>query len=347
MKFKKGIIVISLIILASLSITVVVIFRPWSTHVVKEMKDPKEAIRNICKELQKREFDKAGCGTAITTIETDYEKKRFLTEFKFKGPFTRIDEYIFQDKKKGERIRVWAVNDKNRTDYQIETGSVYIKDNGGGYQYCELGHNFHPQTFNQIHGMPVFMALGFIHNGKGDMRVYLDDMGFEHIEHNFEQEDKKAHFNIILDPEKAYNLVAWDNESKNFGGSGASVYFQYHADWEQKDGMWYISKVTYEEDSTKGREYERRDDMFFLTKVYYSIVDSLASTFSGQQKHYRRKVHIEIKEFTPDPQIDDAVFTLDGLGIPEGTKIINEIEDTTYRYKRDAEQTKKASSGPA
>ncbi len=48
-----------------------------------------------------------------------------------------------------------------------------------------------------------------------------------------------------------------------------------------------------------------------------------------------RSARITVTEFQPNVEIDDYEFSLDGLDLPIGTRIIDKIADSRYRYKED------------
>jgi len=165
-----------------------------------------------------------------------------------------------------------------------------------------------PFVFSLLRSSPAAFA-----DGAERVLVDVDEAGLVHISANFKSRvhpQGRGHSVIVFDGNSGYRVVEHTSSQENMNGDGPRDNYELHVDWRNHGPGWYVAKVTSDQDATR--------------------VDFDGNTRKALKRRYA--VTVDIDKFDPQANVEDSEFTLDSLGAPAGTKVVDKVAGITYAY---------------
>jgi len=287
-----------------ISIVIVLLFVlvPLSGSMTKmeanEIEQSKEVIRSLIEVLRSIRYDYSGMGTARITVGPtgdmfgDKRKERMI-QFKFKDNLSRSDYYYINEEQEKDFVCTWSVNRKGALAY---TGGLLTLRKKPYAQFDRsFGFDFHPETFARLcsyHIDPATLLERVLTNAD-KITTNMDDKGILHISVFWERANGGVKF--AFDTTKAYKVVSWEIDKDIGVARRKRRKGSYKAELANYgEAGWYIKNALYELGS--------------------------------------KTIKVEVTDFRFNPDIPDSEFTADGLNIPLGTDVFDQILGINYRY---------------
>ena len=163
---------------------------------------------------------------------------------------------------------------------------------------CRIGYDFNPYTFMSYHEKPLKEYIQELLDSQSILSSTIDTEGLLHLVSDYEDDEYKKHRDISLDPANGYRLCRLSTSNEYLGDPAQKTTEQLEIFWKKYQSSWYITNASFwSSNETKlpdGMEKEK-------------LVDE-------------NRIDVEIQEFTPNLQVDDSEFTVEGLGLPEDTR---------------------------
>jgi hypothetical protein len=259
-------------------------------------------MRKVLSALKGAQLAVAGRGTAIMATENyrkDIDGKELVVDFVFKGQTSRTDIFESRGGDRGTRLFARVVSDRHVI--RLDPGSAHIsRPQGRGDR--DLGLDFHPEVFTHFEGIALTKWLeGFLEHPPDYTSAKVDDEGILHIiarapvviPKTREQYNNEMRFSF--DTQKGLLPVLCSTRYIHAEpNKGWSAEIEY--EWAKYDSTWYIRRAE------------------------YSVRPS--------NKDHRV---ITVKNFTP--HVEEKEFTLDGMGLVDGTRVFDKIAGVNYRYE--------------
>jgi len=244
-----------------------------------------------------------GRGTATMKIENvggDIEGKDLIVDFVFKDQKSRTD--FFKSDIDGRGPRVWAVAKSDKALLRVVPTEAHV-ERVELYDHS-VGQDFHPETFFRVLGsesLVEWLETELETPGTNrDRSVELGNDGILHIllhvHYAFpERQEYDVEINISLDTKKGFVPVLIERKLSYADGSWNAR--QVKLQWAKFGSAWYVSAFEYNEPPS----------------------------------NHRHTVGT-IKNFSYNVEVSDNEFTLDGMGIPDGMPVYDNISGTSYLY---------------
>lgn len=287
-----------------ISIVVVLLFVlvPLSGSMTKmeanEIEQSKEVIRSLIEVLRSIRYDYSGIGTARITVGPtgdlfgDKTKERMI-QFKFKDNLSRSDYYYINEEQEKDFVCTWSVHRKGALAY---TGGLLTLRKKPYAQFDRsFGFDFHSETFARPCGYHIDPAtlLERVLTNADKITTNMDDKGILHISVFWERAN--GGLKCSFDTTKAYRVVSWEIDKDIGVARRKRRKGSYKAEWANYDGKgWYIKNALYELGS--------------------------------------KTIKIEVTDFRFNPDIPDSEFTAEGLNIPIGTDVFDQVLGINYQY---------------
>jgi hypothetical protein len=268
------------------------------------LNDPNAVLKIILSAINNYRLPLTGRGKAILKMEKNYQlfdDKELIVDFVFKGPSSRTDIFETNVESKNSRLLSEAVTDKQVISFTPTYESARIS---GFQEHNKIGLDYHPDVFLNFYGNALVKWLkGLIlkteyppdyTSVEVDTEGILHYIAGGHLVHEGEGYDQELKFSF--DTNKGLLPISYYLDNKYVDPNknwGGEAKFE----WSKFDSVWY------------------------LTQAEYSVL-------RGKGKH----VVFTIKDFTPNVDVSDNEFTLDGMNIPDGIMITDSIEHIAYRY---------------
>ncbi len=282
---------------------------------------------------QKAELEKfkQGFGNCtMTTISkknnTDPITEKANVNFYFKGLATRTDiEHITdvagQDNySEVDTGKVWY-------RYSKSFGVATVKESDANENNGrELSRDFHPDVYYEYLGgltLPTFFNKA---RERCDIKFNFTKEGLVECtskygynsDGNMPPTATTSMFQVLFDPVHSYRPVKWDYEQKNGGFQGEYIKIERAIKWQDMNDSYYPSSVTNSE--TNINSTERIENM---SKNNIQLPKSSTSEV--------RIENINVKLNTP---VSDKTFTLEGMGLKNGTLVTDKIKGITYGWEK-------------
>jgi hypothetical protein len=262
--------------------------------------DPNALLQKAIVALRTLEPPATGRGRARMTLKdavTEYVETEVVADFVFKGRSARTD--IFVREASGRLSRLYCEVGGEKVGMRVYRDRVFVE--GADYHDRRIGYDFSPRRFIDITGHPVHPITEYLEFALREpdalRSVELDDKGILHsLGSTAERRPSgkpRAVDKLWLDTQKGFLPVYYESLYNDADGTwGAQTV---RLEWARYNGVWYVSRV--ERDSPPSHQV---------------------------------RCIFTVESFTPNAEVGDREFTLDGLGLPEGLP----IEDDTAGHAR-------------
>jgi hypothetical protein len=272
--------------------------------------DPMAVVRTVLSAVKSIESPVSGRGTAIMTMEKcvpNLDGKELIVDFAFKEQKSRTDIFESSGGSKGPRLQARVKSDK----YDFNYYSYTHEGRGSASIYRTKGHramgqdfDFHPEVFKRLKGYSLIHCLETFlkaEESEIDVSARLDGEGILHIV-------GRGH---IVTPSREYDheiQLSFDTQKELVPvlGRNTLIYPEktthtiYKFQWAKFNSLWYVSRAEH-------------------------------SIHVGDDQP-RKHITVTVKNFSPNVNVSDKEFTLNGLGIPDGVLVTDRVAGVTYRY---------------
>jgi hypothetical protein len=233
--------------------------------------------------VEYREKDILDLTSKNRTSKTD----EFWIEFLFKGKFSRVDKYKFVNGQRGQLICTYISTPDEEIIYSNENKIVNFQSGKKSFIMLPVGQDFHPESLVVLrHDIKIPQLLKDI----ADRKYCLNLTKIESTKDTFtilgdiQEKSLNENLTIILDSQSMLpkQVVAGHQYS-----SGYQILDNYQANWKFYGEMIYLKSLTYEISDGTGA---------VITKI-------------------------DIQDFNPAGNIDNAKFRLDGINLSSGTQV--------------------------
>ncbi len=292
-----------------------------STHAQVQKKssvdEVKATVRKVISALDALEekLPATGRGTASLKMENYLnwlDDRELSVDFVFKGRNSRWD--IFE-----------RIGDRNGPKLQtrVESEKCHILESYGMVDIQRAGvhdssrDDIHPAVFTSFNDYPLIRRLqrileyDFAANPEHYASTELDDKGILHI--------------ISGGPVESSEVLSTYEYQMSFDTKRELIPVLFKSTNKEPEG-----NVT----STVSLEWARYDSIWYVRRVEYNIEP-------GNENH---RV-LTIKNFSPNIDVSDKEFTLDGLNLNNRMIVHNGIKNTTYRYQEEKTQEQQFDEG--
>jgi len=299
---------ISALLIFIITITPASIFASNTSEETKTMFDTAIKALNVIE----RPF--SGRGTALTELYVRHTKLKSgdkIFDFVFKGDLSRSTQFSIEDGKRGQPEIVWTKGEKCSVTLNHSKNYASVESNPQYQFHHQLGYDFNPDTFMLWYLAPVSEHIRRVLNGPANLSTKTDSNGILLLITDYKDQNHREHQVIYLDPAKDYRLIGGLNIRENFKDPNRSHTDFLDIHWDQYQSSWYIKNAHFS---------------------VYKGVHSPEVRDSIDPDKLRKKASTIITDFHPNVEVDDSEFTLDGIGLPNGTLIVNKISGLRYRY---------------
>jgi hypothetical protein len=273
------------------------------------------AYKAVIKAVKAIEHPMTGRGSAISEIyrrNLKISSGKKILDFVFKDELSRSTRFSMKEGKRDKAEVVWVEGKKNAVvhDYRMNYASIQHKP---VLQYQTERYDFNPRAFMEYHtGQSLEVYLQRVLDGPATLTTRTDSKGVLHLISDYKDPNTHQHSVVFVDPVKGYRLVG-----------GLSIYERFdrpernHTDfldiqWHKYESNWYIKTATY---------------------TSYAGIHSPEDKSSLRRDSLNRSIDIKVTDFHPNVKVSDSEFTLEGLGLPSGTLIIDKISGNRYRIQ--------------
>jgi hypothetical protein len=261
--------------------------------------DPNAVLRTAIAALKGIEQPATGRGRARMTIRngmTQYVDKEVVVDFVFKNQSSRTDVLVPDASGALTRFYSDAVSDK--ASIRVDSGGATVQR--ANVHERSVGYDFSPGIFLNVTDCPITKYLEFgLHDPDALRSLELDDRGILHYMTSAAERTPagkpRTVDKIWFDTQKGFLPVYYEAIYNDPDGTWGARTIR--MEWAQYNGIWYVSRV--ERDSPPGHK--------------------IGCTFV-------------VESFTPNVDVNDQEFTLDGFALAEGTRIDDTIAGISYPY---------------
>lgn len=270
------------------------------------VEDVKAIIRRVIPALEALEAQLPVTGRGTATMETEnylgwLDGKELTVDFVFKGQNSRWDIFEWVGGSKDSRLRARVASDK----YYISLVSDDSVTMNPARRHDAIRNDFHPTTFLRFKDYPLrrwlqgTLEYDFVADPEQYASAKLDDKDILHIVSGGpvtspKGEGLSSEYQMSLDTKRGLIPVLLRSTTKSPERTGSSII---RLEWAQYDSAWYVSRVEY-------------------------------SVEPGNLLHRVFK----IKNFSPNVEVSDEEFTLNGLNIPDGMLVHDRLAGVSYGY---------------
>jgi len=272
--------------------------------------NPRAAISAIIEQLKSAKYVHSGRGSAdvvevrsSSSYQSSTRTEKIL-DFRFEGDLSRSDAFTSEKGKRGDFECSWAVGPMSSVRYNADEKAT-VQARPFSRFYRRLGYDFHPETFPRMDQSSIVELLeGMARQPQVTLKVTQEPKDVVRVVSDYKNETSEQKLVILLiNGADGMRLSSWEFTAKDSteDGTGARR-SSLGLKWRKYAGVWYISEA----------------------------ISEGAGVHDGLRSEGRSTV--TIREFTPNVEIEDKEFTLDGLDIPPGARVNDLTLDTTYKY---------------
>ena len=216
--------------------------------------------------------------------------------FVFKGELSRTDKFEEKDGGSSERTVAWAMGPKVYVGCNPHNALIAV--NPASEWYRQFGYDFHYDSFGRYNpNYSLATSIQDLIDGPCEMSVELDGNLLKIVAEIRERDYKST---LWLDKEKGFRPVFMELKLRE------GYLERKRFSWKQYDGFWYLNS---------GEE------------ATWTWEDG-----AKQPTDPNSKREVVIKKFSPNVDVGDSEFTLDGLNIPQGMVVADRVTGVDYRY---------------
>ena len=241
-----------------------------------------------------------------------------IFDFIFKGDLSRSTRFSMEEGKRDLREITWVVGEKCSITRNYRTNYASVQRNPPHQFYHQLGYDFNPSTFMQWYRKPLTVHTERLLDGPSTLSAKMDNDGILHLISYYKDQNVNQQLVVSVNPNMGYRLVGSlaimeriDRPSRN------------HTDflevqWDKYESSWYVKSAKW---------------------ASYAGIHSPEDRASLEPGNLRMSTTVTVTEFHPNVEISNSEFTLNGLGLPVGTLIIDKISGTNYKIGSGPEST--------
>jgi hypothetical protein len=283
----------------------VLAFMAPPTFASEASKETVATFKAVIKAVKAIRHPSTGSGSAISEMYMQRRKEpssKKILDFVFKNEQSRTTRFSMKEGKRDKPEVVWAVGKERSVVHNYSTNYVSIQRNPI-LQFHYEHYNFNPRAFMEYHKrVPLAVHLQRVLDGPATLSTKTDGKGILHLIADYKDPNTHQHSVIFIDPTKGYRLVGGLDMTERFDRPERSHTDFIDIQWHKYESCWYIKSATY---------------------TSYTGVHSTQDKTSLGQDHLIRSIAIKITDFHPNVKVDDSEFTLKGLGLPPGIRVID------------------------
>jgi hypothetical protein len=275
---------------------------------------------------------RAGTGVArVSRTRNDGDPEKDQVRFWYAGGARRTDVY-------GEKIQEGSAPRASLADngeffygYNRLSDTARVGHSAWGESYMgELGLDFHPAVFGWCGPISVLRVLKNLrdapYEGGRKAEVVTRNEGLLELrvswntpkQYDQQRVDAVTTLKLVIDPEHSYRVVEYVEENQNVNGLDSTEMRSMKIDWD---------------DSTSGEGYPKS-----ITSSYRDLLSLRAWTNRPEDappdypREHTGSIQVVIDQFQPNVEVDEAFFTLEGMGVADGILVYDTVAGLTYRY---------------
>ncbi|MBW8039910.1 MAG: M56 family metallopeptidase [Planctomycetes bacterium] len=271
--------------------------------------NPRAAISAIIEQLKSAKYVHSGKGSAhvveVQSSSSNQSSTRTekMLDFIFEGELSRSDAFTFEKGKRGDFECRWAVGPMSSVRYNADEKAT-VQARPFSRFHRRLGYDFHPETFPRMHQSSIVELLeGVVKQPQLTLKVTQESKDVVRVVSEYKNETSEENIMLLINGADGMRLSSWEYTAKDSTDDGTGARrSSLRLKWRKYAGLWYISEA----------------------------ISEGAGVHNGLRSEGRTTV--TIREFTPNVEIEDKEFTLDGLDIRPGARVNDLTLDTTYKY---------------
>ena len=270
--------------------------------------DPNAVMEMLISAVKAIEQPATGRGTAMIKIENvgvPFEGKDLTVDFVFKDQKSRVD--IFESEAEGRGSRLQAIARSDKGFLNVLQHEVFV-DRLEFYP-DEVGRDFHPDTFFTFLGGMSLVEWFEYQLDPPEPRVISVELDHDDILH------VSVRIHVVVPKRPGRAAKEYDSEG--------TIRF------DTQEGLrpvFFESKSTYSDGSWRARRANLQWAKFGST-WYVSAFEC-----HNLPSNHRHTVGT-VKKFSPNVEVSDKEFTLDGMDVPDGMRVNDMIAGVRYRYE--------------
>jgi hypothetical protein len=271
-----------------------------SLYAANASEETKATINEVIKACASMECPASGKGLAVVKVTDGDISKTCFAEFVFKVGSTCSKLYGEKEGKQDKLESVWAMGPQGSLVYNGR--DVTLQKTPPSRYLNALGYDFHPWTFNRCSGIALPTFLDRSLKGPSTLSTQTDPNGLLRLITQYKDNDSRQDMTLTFDKTKGCRLVGtiWTGKWPSQPDQDQTQITELN--WKKAGSSWYIGSA--------------RD-------VAY------AGAFAGEKQALAakantvRSMQVTIKEFSPDVEVADSAFTLQGLNLPATVKVVD------------------------
>jgi hypothetical protein len=270
---------------------------------IAETENPKVAWQEVLSAVKAIQNPPTGKGSALVAFTGPPESRVAIMDFEFKDDLSRSDMFLITNNgEKNKRDVTWSQG----KDYSVvyNPSNVTLERTTAKQFYRKIGYDFNPDTFLQWRNQPILSRLEKYFSGPGVLSVEKDANGILHLIGKYEDPNQRHYRVSSFDPAKGYRPVHIYDSIEFLKDRRKDINDTYTIEWAKYGSVWYVKSAKIE-------------------SVYWAK-DLNAPAKGG--------VEVVIQNFEPNVNIDSNEFSIEGLGVPEGTTVVDKIAERQYKY---------------
>ena len=254
-----------------------------------------------------------GTGKGSAQVETYVRNIPLMTgtrvvDFMFKGEMTRSLKSARVEGNSKKPDLLWAVGEKCFVEYT--RGRAIVQRNPPLILYRELGNDFNPNTFMQCFHDPIVEHLEGVLDGPATLSTKMDKDGVLNLITVWKDKNHYQRNVMSVDSNKGYRLVGTYALMQRIDMPARNHTDFFEVQWDEHESSWYVKSAKF---------------------ASYVGIHSPEDRLSLEPGNLRSSTAIEVTEFHPNVEINDSEFTLNGLGLPVGTPVVDKISGISYK----------------
>jgi len=280
----------------------------FDAHAEDNPSNARELLLPVVEALKVIEKPQTGRGSAIRKIYDASGYNESYITFVFKDELSRTDRFEYSDGKKEKRIGARAMGPQVYVGFNPH--NAIVLPSPAKEWHRELSRDFHPDTFSNINHYSIADLIQRLIEGSASISLELDNSDFLKIKSDYRDDKVELKKEYWFDKAAGFRLVLRRRNRTNLE-SGETSISCLRLSWKQYEQTWYVSKGEYE----AGPAYS------------YKIGEE-----PQVKKPFQYRQEFVIENLTPNVDVNDSEFTLDGLDLPDGMSVVDTVSGVTYQY---------------
>jgi hypothetical protein len=261
------------------------------------------------------EHPTTGKGSAISEMYSKSQKissSKKILDFIFKGELSRSTKFDMKEGKRDKAEVVWTEGKTSSAIHNYSTNYASVQRKPV-LQFQYEHYDFNPRAFMEYHaGQSLEVYLQKVLDGPASLSTMTDSKGVLHMVADYKDPNTHQHSVVLVDPAKGYRLTGGLSINQRFDRPERTHTDFIDIQWKKYESSWYIKAATYTSDAGVHSPEDKS------SLGYDSLIRSIA---------------IKVTDFHPNVEVSDSEFTLEGLGLPSGTLVIDKVSGKKYRIQ--------------